>query len=106
MGKAYEQDLDKNEANYTPLTPLSLIPRAAYVYPNHPAVIHGGRRYSWAETYARCRKLASALARHGVRVGGTVALMASNRPAMYEAHCGGPVTVAGVKTHNTRHAGE
>src|SRR5207244_11007056 len=106
MGKAYEQDLDKNESKYTPLTPLSQIARAAYLYPNHPAVIHGGRRYSWAETYARCRRLASALARHGVGVGDTVALMASNTPEMYEAHFGVPMTGAVLNTLNTRLDGE
>src|SRR5437867_11672251 len=102
MGEAYEQDLDKNEANYTPLTPLSLIARAAYVYPDHPAVIHGGRRYSWGETYVRCRKLASALARHGIGMGDTVALMAPNTPEMYEAHFGVPMTGAVLSTLNTR----
>ena len=59
----YELDLDKNPANYAPLTPLGFIERAAYVYPNRTAVIHGARRGTWDETYARCRRLASALAR-------------------------------------------
>src|SRR5437588_11339105 len=57
----FESDLDRNAANYTPLTPVSLIARTAYVYPDHPAVVHGDRRYTWAGTYARARKLASAL---------------------------------------------
>ena len=65
----YELDLDKNPANYAPLTPLGFIERAAYVYPTRTAVIHGARCATWAETYARCRRLASALARRGVGVG-------------------------------------
>ena len=58
----FERDLDRNPANYTPLSPLSLIARTAYTYPQHLAVVHGERRYTWAETYARSRRLASALA--------------------------------------------
>ena len=53
----FERDLDRNPANYTPLSPLSLIARAAYTYPERLAVVHGERRYTWAETYARCRRL-------------------------------------------------
>ena len=63
----FERDLDRNAANYTPLTPLSLIARTAYTYPQQLAVVHGDRRYTWAETYARCRRLASALAQGGHR---------------------------------------
>src|SRR5437899_6580682 len=80
-GKAspYELDLDKNPANYAPLTPLGFIERAAHVYPGRLAVIHGARRATWAETYARCRRLASALARRGIGVGDTVADRKSTR---------------------------
>ena len=71
---AFETDLDRNPANYAPLTPLGFIERAAYVYPERTAVVHGARRYTWAQTYARCRRLASALAaarhRHGRHGGG------------------------------------
>src|ERR1700675_457120 len=98
----FEHDLDRNAANYTPLTPLSLIARTAYVYPNHPAVVHGDRRYTWAETYARARKLASALAKAGVGTGDTVAMMASNTPEMVEAHFGVPMTGSVLNTLNTR----
>ena len=59
---AYDQDLERNPANYAPLTPLGFIERAAYVYPERTAVVHGARRYTWGETYARSRRLASALA--------------------------------------------
>src|SRR2546426_3841574 len=102
-GKAnpYERDLDKNPANYAPLTPLGFIERAAHVYPGHLAVIHGARRTTWAETYARCRRLASALARRGIGVGDTVAAMLANTPEMLECHFGVPMAGAGLKTPKT-----
>jgi fatty-acyl-CoA synthase len=98
----YEQDLDKNSANYAPLTPLSFLERAAYVYPDRIAVIHGRRCYSWSETYARCRRLASALARRGIGPGDTVAVMLPNVPEMYEAHFGVPMAGAVINALNTR----
>ncbi len=98
----YERDLDRNPANYTPLSPLSLIARTAFTYPRHLAVVHGERRYTWAETYARSRRLASALAKAGVGVGDTVALMAANTPEMVEAHFGVPMTGGVLNTLNTR----
>jgi|SRR5579864_1259616 len=98
----YDQNLDKNPANYTALTPLTFIRWAADVFPNHPAVIHGIRRFSWRETYARCRRLASALARRGVGVGDTVAAMLSNTPEMYECHFGIPMAGAVLNALNTR----
>ena len=67
MPHMYDQDLDKTQANYAPLTPLTFIERAAYVYPNRLSVVHGAQRFTWRETYARCRRLASALARRGDR---------------------------------------
>src|SRR6266478_3734798 len=96
---SFEHDLDKNAANYTP---LSLIARTAYVYPNLPAVVHGKRRYTWAQTYERSRRLASALAGLGIRSGDTVALMASNTPEMIEAHFGVPMLFAVTTTLNSR----
>ncbi len=98
----YELDLDKNPANYAPLTPLGFIERAAYVYPSRSAVIHGARRATWAETYARCRRLASALARRGIGVGDTVAAMLANTPEMLECHFGIPMAGAVINTLNTR----
>ena len=86
----FEKDLDKNPANYAPLTPLGFIERTAAVYPQRTSVIHGARRYTWRETYARCRRLASALAKHGIGVGDTVAVMLANTPEMYECHFGVP----------------
>jgi 3-(methylthio)propionyl---CoA ligase len=102
MSNPYEIDLDKNPANFAPLTPLGFIERAAYVYPARVAVVHGARRYTWGETYARCRRLASALARRGIGVGDTVAAMLSNTPEMYECHFGVPMSGAVLNTLNTR----
>jgi fatty-acyl-CoA synthase len=102
MSNAFETDLDRNNANYTPLTPLSLIARAAYVYPKQTAVIHGERRYTWAETYARARRLGSALRAAGIGAGDTVAVMACNTPEMVEAHFGVPMTGGVLNTLNTR----
>src|SRR5882672_4621738 len=98
----FETDLDKNPANYAPLTPLGFIERAAYVYPGRAAVVHGRRRFTWAETYTRCRRLASALARRGMGVGDTVAAMLANTPEMLECHFGVPMAGAVLNTLNTR----
>ena len=98
----YERDLDKTPANYAALTPLQFIERTASVYPDHIALVHGARRQTWAETYARCRQLASALDKVGIGVGDTVAIMAPNIPEMYEAHFGVPMTGAVLNSLNTR----
>jgi fatty-acyl-CoA synthase len=98
----YRQGLDKNPANYAPLTPLTFIERAAYVHPDRVAVIHGDEQYTWRETYARCRRLASALSRRGIGAGDTVAVIAPNVPAIYEAHFGVPMSGAVLNTLNTR----
>src|SRR5687767_4415179 len=98
----YDLNLDKNSANYAPLTPLSFIQRAASVFPAKTSVIHGAQRHTWSETYARCRRLASALSRRGLGVGDTVAAMLPNIPAMYEAHFGVPMCGAVLNTLNTR----
>jgi fatty-acyl-CoA synthase len=90
----YTMHLDRNPANHVPLSPLGFIERAAAVFPERPAVVHGTRRYSWAETYARCRRLASALERRGIGKNDTVAVMAPNVPEMFEAHFG--VAMAGA----------
>jgi fatty-acyl-CoA synthase len=98
----YDVGLEKNAANYTPLTPLSLLARTAYTYPRRVAVIHGERQLAWAEVYARCRRLASALQRRGIGAGDTVATVLPNGPAMYEAHFGVPMAGAVLNTINTR----
>ncbi len=94
--------LEKNPANYVPLSPLSFLRRAAGVYPERLAVIHGTKRHTWRETYARCRRLASALQRRGIGVGDTVAVIAPNIPGMFEAHYGIPMTGAVINALNTR----
>ena len=98
----YDIDLDPTPANYTPLSPLTFIRRTAAVYPDLTSIIHGARRYTWSETYARCRQLASALAKHGVKKGDTVAVMASNTPEMYECAFGPAMIGAVVNTLNVR----
>src|SRR5262245_58539844 len=102
MVNPYDVGLDRNAANYATLTPLSLLQWSADVYPNRLAVIHGRRRFTWAETYARSRRLASALAARGIGLGDTVAVVASNTPEMVEAHFGVPMTGAVLNTINTR----
>ena len=98
----YEQGLERNAANYAALTPVSFLAKAAYTYPERIAVIHGSLRRSWPEVYARSRQLASALARHGVRRGDTVAAMLPNVPAMIELHFGPAMMGAVLNTLNTR----
>jgi fatty-acyl-CoA synthase len=98
----YDVDLDRNPANFQPLTPLTLLERAAAVYPDHTAIIHGKLKRSYAEFYARARRLASVLARHGMARGDTVSVMLANTPAMLEAHYGVPMTGAVLNTLNTR----
>jgi fatty-acyl-CoA synthase len=98
----FEQTLERNPANYAPLTPLSFLERAATVYPARTSVIHGARRFTWKETYARCRRLASALAKRGIGKGDTVAAMLANTPEMYECHFGVPMSGGVLNALNTR----
>jgi fatty-acyl-CoA synthase len=98
----YAFGLDKNTANYTPLSPLSFIERTATVYPQRTSIVHGARRFTWDETYARCRRLASALAARGIGRNDTVAAMLSNTPEMLECHFGVPMAGAVLNTLNTR----
>ncbi|MBE7460103.1 MAG: acyl-CoA synthetase [Zoogloeaceae bacterium] len=98
----YTIGLDKNAANHAPLSPLSFLERTADVYPQRPSVIHGARRFTWAETYARCRRLASALTARGIGKNDTVAAMLSNTPEMVECHFGVPMCGAVLNTLNTR----
>ena len=98
----YDTDLDQVGANYVPLTPLSFLQRSSTVYPDKTAVIHGDQRYSYHEFAERCRRLASALAAHGIGCGDTVSVMAPNVPAMLEAHYGVPMTGAVLNALNYR----
>ena len=102
LSNPYKLNLDQNPANHQPLTPLTLLERSAAVWPDHVAVIHGSERYTYAEFYARCRRLAAALAMRYVGEGDTVSVMLSNTPAMLEAHFGVPMTGAVLHALNTR----
>jgi fatty-acyl-CoA synthase len=99
---AYATGLDKCVANYQPLTPLSFLQRAAFVYPDHIAIIHSNTRTPYAEFYKRCRQLASALARVGVEKDKTVSALLANTPAMLECHYGVPMAGGVLNTLNTR----
>ena len=98
----YDTDLDRNPANFQPLTPLTFLERAAAVFSDHTAIIHGPLRRSYAEFYARARRLASSLARRGIKRGDTVSVLLANTPAMLECHYGVPMTAAVLNTINTR----
>ena len=101
-GNPYEHGLDKRPANFVPLSPLSFLERSAMVYPDKTAVVHGPRRFTYAELHARCRRLAGALAGRGVGVGDTVSLMAPNVPELLEAHFGVPMCGAVLNALNYR----
>jgi len=102
MRTPYDTDLDRNAANFPPLTPLSFLARAAEVYPETTAIIHGGLSRNYRDFYTRAKRLASALSRRGIKRGGTVSVMLANTPAMVEAHYGVPMTGAVLNTLNTR----
>ena len=98
----YDKGLERNPANFQPLTPLGFLERAASVHPDQTAIVHGNLRRNYRDFYARSRRLASALAKHGVRRGDTVSAMLANTPAMIECHYGVPMAGAVLNTLNTR----
>jgi fatty-acyl-CoA synthase len=98
----YDTDLEKNAANYQPLTPLSFLARSARVYPERVAIIHGKQRTTYGQFYARARQLASALAKAGLKKNDTVSVILANTPAMLECHYGVPMMGAVLNTLNTR----
>ena len=102
MPHIFDTDLPKTAANYAAQSPLAFIERTAEVYPDRLAVVHGNLRQTWVETFTRCRQLASALQKHGIGKGDTVAVMLPNTPPMVEAHFGIPVTGAVLNALNTR----
>jgi fatty-acyl-CoA synthase len=102
MPNVYSTGLDKNPANFQPLTPLSFLARAAQVFPDSTAIVYGGQRTTYAEYYARARRLASALERRGIGAGDTVSVMLPNVPPMLEAHYGVPMLRAVLHSINTR----
>jgi len=95
-------NLERTAANHTPLTPLDFLARTAQVFPDHAAVIHGNQRFTWRQTAERCRRLASALERRGIRPGDCVAVMAPNTPPLFEAHLGVPLAGAVLNALNVR----
>jgi len=98
----YDLDLDRNPANFQPLTPLGFLERAASVFPRHTAIIHGQLRRSYTDFYARARQLASALAKRGIKRGDTVSVLLANTPACIECHYGVPMAQGVLNTLNTR----
>jgi len=102
MTNPYNKDLDQNPANYQPLTPLTFLERAANVFPDQIAIIHGNLRQNYSELYQRSIKLASSLNKLGVKRGDTVSVLLPNTPAMLEAHYGVPMSGAILHSINTR----
>ncbi len=102
MSSIFDSDLPRNAANSAPLSPLAFIARTAEVYPQRLAIVHGDLRQSWAQTYLRCRQLASALQRRGIGKNDTVAVLLPNTPPMIEAHFGVPMAGAVLNALNTR----
>ncbi len=98
----YDIGLDKNPANFTQLTPLTFIERSATIFPEKTSIVYGTKKYTWKETYDRCKKLASALTKIGISKNDTVSIIAANTPAMYEAHFGVPMSGAVLNTLNVR----
>ncbi len=102
MTNAYEQNLDRNEANYQPLTPITYLERAAQTFPDTTAIVHGSLRRSYGDFYARSRQLASALEKKGIGKGDTVSVMLSNTPPMLECHFAVPMVKGVLHSMNTR----
>jgi fatty-acyl-CoA synthase len=102
MSSIYDVDLGRNAANYAALSPLSFLRRTRDIYPDHPSIIYGARRFTWSQTYDRCAQLADALRRRGIARGDTVAILAANIPEMFEAHFGVPMAGAVLNAINIR----
>jgi fatty-acyl-CoA synthase len=102
MASPYDTDLDRNPANHQPLTPLTYLSRSALIFPDHTAIVHGELKRTYRDFYTRCRRLASALSKRGIRRGDTVSVMLANTPAMLECHYGVPMCKAVLNTLNTR----
>jgi fatty-acyl-CoA synthase len=98
----YTAGLERDPANFIALSPLTFLERAASIWPERTAIVHGAIRRDWAETYRRCRLLAGALRGRGIDKGDTVAIIAANTPEMFEAHFGVPFCGAVLNTINTR----
>ena len=99
---SFEKNLDKNAANFVPLTPLTFLERAKDIYPNYEALVYEDRKYTWLDIYKRCTQFASALEKIGITKGDTVSVMACNTPEIFEAHYSVPMTGAVLNTINIR----
>ena len=99
---SYDKNLDKNKANFVPLSPLTFLERTKDIYPNYEAIIYESRKYTWKDVYERCVKFASALEKIGVKTGDTVSIMAFNTPEIFEAHYSIPMVGAVINAINTR----
>ena len=99
---SFDKNLDKNSANFVPLSPLSFISRVKDIYPNYESLVYGNRTYNWLQTYNRCTKFASALTKKGITKGITVSIIAANTPELFEAHYSIPMTGAVINTINIR----
>ncbi|MDA7688196.1 acyl-CoA synthetase [Pelagibacteraceae bacterium] len=102
MTNMYNTNLDKNDANFVPLTPLSFLKRSAEVYPHKTSIVHGDRIYNWEQTYKRSLQFASALSKHGIGKNDTVSILSFNTPEIYEAHYAVPMIGAVLNTINIR----
>ena len=98
----YDKDLHKNAANFTALSPISMMRRAASIYPDRTAVVYGQRRVSWGDVYTRCASVAAALTNRGIGSGDTVAVLSANLPEMFEAHFAIPMSGAVLNAINMR----
>ena len=98
----YDKNLDKNKANFVPLTPISFIERTKDIYPDYEALVYKKRSYTWKQVYERSIKFASSLEKHGIKQCDTVSIMAANTPELFEAHYSVPMTGAVLNTINTR----
>jgi fatty-acyl-CoA synthase len=98
----YDKNLEKNSANFVPLTPLSFLERAKDIYPNYEALVYEDQKYTWIQIYKRCIKFASALEKIGIRKGDTVSFLAFNTPEIFEAHYSVPMTGGVLNTINIR----
>ena len=99
---SFEKNLEKNKANFVPLSPLTFLERTKEIYPNYEAVIYGKRKYSWKDVYKRCVSICQRISKIGIKKGDTVSIMAFNTPELFEGHYSVPMTGAVINTINTR----
>ena len=98
----FDQNLDKNPSNFIPLSPITFLERAKYVYPEYEALVYGDRKYTWKQVYERSTQFASSIEKQGIGLGDTVSVLAANTPELFEAHYSIPMTGAVINTINIR----